>query len=64
MGGCCTGGDTRFSAMECKIKKSTMKDLSSCIRDEWTSWSKKVESHYVEDTTAVEFGKKDLDEVL
>ncbi|PWA85208.1 P-loop containing nucleoside triphosphate hydrolases superfamily protein [Artemisia annua] len=43
---------------------TTMKDSSSCIRDEWTSYSKKAESHYVEDTAAVECGKKDLDEVL
>ena len=43
---------------------STMKDSSSCIRDEWTSYSVKAESHYVEDTAAVECGKKDLDEVL
>lgn len=43
---------------------STMKDSSSCIRDEWSNHTKKAESHYLEDTAAVESGKKDLDEVL
>ncbi|KVH88474.1 hypothetical protein Ccrd_026745 [Cynara cardunculus var. scolymus] len=43
---------------------STMKDSSSCIRDEWTNYTKKSENHYLEDTAAVENGKKDLDEVL
>ncbi|GKE60512.1 kinesin-like protein KIN-5D, partial [Tanacetum coccineum] len=41
---------------------STMKDSSSCIRDEWTSYSKKANSNYVEDTATVECRKKDLGE--
>nr|GFB84113.1 kinesin-like protein KIN-5D [Tanacetum cinerariifolium] len=41
---------------------STMKDSSSCIKDEWTSYSKKAESNYVKDTAAVECGKKDMGE--
>lgn len=43
---------------------STMKDSSSCIRNEWINYAKKAESHYLEDTAAVESGKLDLDEVL
>ncbi|KAL4587620.1 hypothetical protein LXL04_000492 [Taraxacum kok-saghyz] len=47
-----------------KQEMSTMKDSSFCIRDEWTNYSQKAEIHYVEDTNAVENGKKDLDEIL
>lgn len=43
---------------------STMKDSNSCIRNEWTNYTEKAESRYLEDTAAVECGKKDLDEVL
>ncbi|XP_071721316.1 kinesin-like protein KIN-5D [Rutidosis leptorrhynchoides] len=46
------------------LEMSTMKDSSSCIKNEWTNYTKKAESHYVEDTDAVESGKKDLDQVL
>ncbi|XP_076936470.1 kinesin-like protein KIN-5D [Bidens hawaiensis] len=43
---------------------ATMKDSSSCIRNDWINYTKKAESHYLEDTAAVESGKIDLDEVL
>ncbi|KAK1427153.1 hypothetical protein QVD17_15836 [Tagetes erecta] len=43
---------------------STMKYSSSCIRNDWISYAKRAENHYLEDTAAVESGKLDLDEVL
>lgn len=43
---------------------STMKESNSSVRVEWTNYSKKAETHYLEDTAAVENGKKNLDEVL
>ncbi|CAH1418273.1 unnamed protein product [Lactuca virosa] len=43
---------------------STMKDSSFCIRNEWKNYNEKAESNYLEDTNAVEIGKKHLDEIL
>ncbi|CAI9287932.1 unnamed protein product [Lactuca saligna] len=43
---------------------STMKDSSFCIRNEWKNYNEKAESNYLQDTNAVEIGKKDLDEIL
>ncbi|KAB1226156.1 hypothetical protein CJ030_MR1G027815 [Morella rubra] len=43
---------------------STMQDSTSSIKAEWTVHMDKTESHYVEDTSTVECGKKDLEEAL
>ncbi|KAL8213831.1 hypothetical protein R6Q57_003280 [Mikania cordata] len=43
---------------------STMKNSSSSIRNDWINYAKMAESHYLEDTAAVESGKIDLDKVL
>ncbi|KAI3772419.1 hypothetical protein L6452_03605 [Arctium lappa] len=43
---------------------STMKESSSSVRVEWKNYTRKAEAHYLEDTAAVENGKKDLDDVL
>ncbi|XP_050291706.1 kinesin-like protein KIN-5D [Quercus robur] len=43
---------------------STMQDSTSSVKAEWTIHMEKTESHYVEDTSAVECGKKDLEEAL
>lgn len=41
-----------------------MQDSTSSVKAKWTVHMEETESHYVEDTSAVEFGKKDLEEVL
>ncbi|KAI3821970.1 hypothetical protein L1987_09549 [Smallanthus sonchifolius] len=41
-----------------------MKDSSCRIRNDLINYIKKAESHYLEDTAAVESGKIDLDEVF
>ncbi|OWM68852.1 kinesin-like protein KIN-5D [Punica granatum] len=43
---------------------STMQVSTSSVKAEWTAHMKKTESQYIEDTAAVEIGKKDLEEVL
>ncbi|XAR60517.1 Plus-end-directed kinesin ATPase [Bertholletia excelsa] len=43
---------------------STMQDSSSSVKSEWNIYVEKAETHYQEDTAAVESGKKDLAEVL
>ncbi|KAK1394579.1 kinesin-like protein KIN-5D [Heracleum sosnowskyi] len=43
---------------------STMQDSTSSIKVEWSSYIHKAESHYCEDTAAVENGKKELEGVL
>uniref|UniRef100_A0A5B7A4Y4 Kinesin motor domain-containing protein n=1 Tax=Davidia involucrata TaxID=16924 RepID=A0A5B7A4Y4_DAVIN len=43
---------------------SIMQDSTSSVRAEWTVYMEKAETHYLEDTAAVESGKKDLEEVL
>ncbi|GLT33853.1 hypothetical protein SLA2020_084100 [Shorea laevis] len=43
---------------------STMQESTSTVKAEWTVHVEKTESHYLEDTSAVESGKKDLEEVL
>ncbi|XP_062012533.1 kinesin-like protein KIN-5D [Rosa rugosa] len=43
---------------------STMQDSTSSIKAKWTIHMEKTESHYLEDTSAVECGKKDMEEVL
>ncbi|GFZ17960.1 P-loop containing nucleoside triphosphate hydrolases superfamily protein [Actinidia rufa] len=43
---------------------STMQDSSSSVKAEWKVYMEKAEIHYLEDTAAVESGKKELEEVL
>ncbi|GKV08217.1 hypothetical protein SLEP1_g19882 [Rubroshorea leprosula] len=43
---------------------STMQESTSTVKAEWTVHVEKIESHYLEDTSAVESGKKELEEVL
>lgn len=43
---------------------STMQDSTSTIKAEWTVHMEKTETNYLEDTSAVESGKKDLEDVL
>ncbi|KAI3782388.1 hypothetical protein L2E82_12433 [Cichorium intybus] len=43
---------------------STMKESSSSVRIECTNYTKKTETDYLENTSAVENGKKNLDDVL
>ncbi|WOG87544.1 hypothetical protein DCAR_0206772 [Daucus carota subsp. sativus] len=43
---------------------STMQDSTSLVKVEWSSYIGKAETHYTEDTAAVESGKKDIEEVL
>ncbi|WCJ41148.1 P-loop containing nucleoside triphosphate hydrolases superfamily protein [Euphorbia peplus] len=43
---------------------STMQDSTSSIMAEWTVHMEKTETNYLEDTNAVEHGKKDLEDVL
>ncbi|GMP89151.1 hypothetical protein CsSME_00040843 [Camellia sinensis var. sinensis] len=43
---------------------STMQDSSSSVKAEWTVYMEKAETHYLEDTAAVESGKKDLAQIL
>ncbi|KAF7805531.1 kinesin-like protein KIN-5D [Senna tora] len=42
----------------------TMQESTSSVKAEWRVHMEKTESNYHEDTSAVEFGKKDLEEVL
>lgn len=42
----------------------TMQDSTSSVKEEWRVHMEKTESNYLEDTSAVESGKKDLVEVL
>ena len=43
---------------------TTMQGSTSSIKAKWVVHMEKTESHYLEDTSAVECGKKDLEEVL
>lgn len=43
---------------------STMQVSTSSVKAEWTAHTERTESQYIEDTSAVEIGKKDLEEVL
>lgn len=41
-----------------------MQDSTSSVKAKWVVHMEKTESHYLEDTSAVDCGKKDLEEVL
>lgn len=43
---------------------STMQDSTSSIKTNWSVHMEKTESNYLKDTSAVESGRKDLEEVL
>lgn len=43
---------------------ATMQESTSSVKTEWTVYMDKTETHYLEDTAAVENQKKDLGEVL
>lgn len=43
---------------------STMREDTAAVKDNWTVYVDKTESQYLEDTSAVENGKKDLEGVL
>ncbi|KAJ7980926.1 Kinesin-like protein [Quillaja saponaria] len=49
-----------------KLRKemSIMQDATSTVKAEWTVHMEKTESNFLEDTSVVDCGKKDLDEVL
>ncbi|KAK1589136.1 hypothetical protein Q3G72_030853 [Acer saccharum] len=54
------------SSRTSKLQKemSTMQESTSSVKAEWTVHMEKTESNYLEDTSAVESGKKDLEVVL
>lgn len=54
------------SSRTSKLQKemSTMQDSTFSVKAEWSAHMNKTESHYLEDTSAVENGKKDLEVVL
>lgn len=41
-----------------------MKESNSSVRIQCTNYTKKTETHYLEDTASVENGKKNLNDVL
>ncbi|XP_021889729.1 kinesin-like protein KIN-5D [Carica papaya] len=53
---------TRTSNLQQEM--STMQDSTSSIKAEWTVHMEKTESRYLEDTSAVESGKKGMQDVL
>ncbi|KAK9123696.1 hypothetical protein Sjap_013298 [Stephania japonica] len=42
----------------------TMQDFTSSVKNDWKIYMEKTESHYCEDTAAIEIGRSDLDEGL
>ncbi|KAJ9698289.1 hypothetical protein PVL29_007395 [Vitis rotundifolia] len=53
---------TRTSKLQQEM--ATMQESTSSVKAEWTVYMDKTETHYLEDTAAVENQKKDLGEVL
>ncbi|KAK9157985.1 hypothetical protein Scep_004559 [Stephania cephalantha] len=43
---------------------STMQDFTSTVKNDWKIYMEKTESHFCEDTAAIEIGRSDLDESL
>ncbi|KAL0436844.1 UNVERIFIED_CONTAM: Kinesin-like protein KIN-5D [Sesamum radiatum] len=43
---------------------SIMQDTTCSVKAEWTSYTQNAESHYLEDTAAVENGKSDMEDIL
>uniref|UniRef100_A0A7N0ZTP8 Kinesin motor domain-containing protein n=1 Tax=Kalanchoe fedtschenkoi TaxID=63787 RepID=A0A7N0ZTP8_KALFE len=56
------GAASRTSKLQQEV--STMQDSTSSIKSEWTVHMDKTEKQYVDDTYAVESGRKDLERVL
>ncbi|MBA0850506.1 hypothetical protein Goshw_000404 [Gossypium schwendimanii] len=54
------------SSKTSKLQKemSTMQESTSVVKAEWNVHMESTESHYIEDTSAVESGKKDMEDVL
>ncbi|TYI35072.1 hypothetical protein ES332_A03G050400v1 [Gossypium tomentosum] len=54
------------SSKTSKLQKemSTMQESTSVVKTEWNVHMESTESHYIEDTSAVESGKKDMEDVL
>ncbi|TYH70280.1 hypothetical protein ES332_D05G107900v1 [Gossypium tomentosum] len=54
------------SSKTSKLQKelSTMQESTSVVKTEWNIHMESTGSHYVEDTSAVECGKKDMEDVL
>lgn len=55
-------GCSRTSKLQQEM--STMQESTSNVKAEWTVHMEKTESHYLEDTSAVESGKNDMEDVL
>ncbi|MBA0864423.1 hypothetical protein Goshw_002754 [Gossypium schwendimanii] len=49
---------------ELQKEMSTMQESTSVVKTEWNVHMESTGSHYVEDTSAVECGKKDMEDVL
>ncbi|KAK8581511.1 hypothetical protein V6N13_144533 [Hibiscus sabdariffa] len=49
---------------ELQKEMSTMQESTAVVKTEWNVHMESTESHYVEDTCAVEYGKKDMEDVL
>lgn len=49
---------------ELQKEMSTMQDSTSSVMAEWTVHMDKTETNYLEDTSAVESGKRDMEDVL
>lgn len=56
--------NTSSKTSELQKEMSTMQESTSLVKTEWTVHMENTESHYFEDTSAVESGKKDMEEVL
>ncbi|XP_058109930.1 kinesin-like protein KIN-5D [Magnolia sinica] len=49
---------------ELQQEVSTVQDFTFSVKDQWTAYVEKTESHYLEDTSAVESGKLSLEQGL
>ncbi|KAL4280006.1 hypothetical protein GQ457_03G044210 [Hibiscus cannabinus] len=49
---------------ELQKEMSTMQESTAVVKTEWNDHMNSTESHYVVDTYAVEYGKKDMEDVL
>ncbi|RWR95516.1 kinesin-like protein KIN-5D [Cinnamomum micranthum f. kanehirae] len=49
---------------ELQQEMSTMQEFTLSVKDQWTAYMEKTETHYLEDTAAVERGKHGLEEGL
>ncbi|KAK8550966.1 hypothetical protein V6N13_119465 [Hibiscus sabdariffa] len=56
--------NTSSKTSELQKEMSTMQESTSVVKTEWNIHMESTESHYVEDTSAVECGKKDMEDVL